>query len=57
MASRVVSFHQKYALLLIIMIASKVNKLNVVLKLTLTISVVAHASLALIIGHGLRVTI
>jgi len=55
-ASRVVSFHQKYALLHINISARRVNKLNVVVKLTLAIKVIAHVNLALIIGHGLIVT-
>jgi len=39
-----------------VIIANKVSKLNDVLKLTLAIKVIAHANLALIIGHGLNVT-
>jgi len=46
-----------YALLHIAIIIKRVNKLNVEEKLMLTIRVVAHARLALIIGHGLKVTI
>ena len=36
--------------------ANRVKKLNVVLKLILAIRVVVHVRLALIIGHGLSVT-
>lgn len=55
--SRVVSFHHIYALLHMSIMINKVIKLNVVVKLILAIKVAAHANLALMIGHGLKVTI
>jgi len=51
-----VSFHHRYALVLRIIMVRRVVILNAVLKLILAISVVAHVNLALIMGHGLKVT-